>query len=373
MRKSSLVLAAALCSALALSICGCSGSVAETTTTIAATTTTTLPPTTTTVEITTTTTTTTELPGAWSVLPAGETAPAPRLGSTLAYAPATSLLYVYGGWDGTVFYDGIWSYDPAAAVWNDLDPRGAAPPARALHSMALLPASGRLIVFGGYDGSNYLADTWAYDIAENEWTNLVPAGELPAARDGHSLVFDPVRDQVILFGGWDGANEFGDTWVYDPAANTWTELDPAGDRPAARDSQAMTYDSAGDRVILFGGWNQSTEFRDTWLFDPAAGTWANAAPAGDWPPARALAQMIYDPKAERVILFGGGTVGNVVTADTWIYNPSANTWNPVAPTGTQPDARTGHAMAYDSTEGSTFLFGGSSGSTFFNDVWMYQR
>jgi len=376
MRMSCRALVLVMSFALLVGVLGCSQEI-ETTTTVAATTSTTLPPTTTTVEITTTTiattTTTTEVPGSWTAVPTPEEAPGPRLGGSLAHVPSTAKLYLYAGWDGASFFNGIWGYDATAGTWTDLGPRGAEPPARALHSMVYVPTIEKLVMFGGFDGTTYLNDTWAYDPAENTWTNLAPAGVSPAARDGHSLVFDPARGQVILFGGWNGKTEFGDTWAYNPNANTWLELAPTGDRPAARDSQAMTYDSTEGLVILFGGWNQSTEFNDTWLYDPAAGTWTNAAPAGDLPSGRALAQMVYDPAAKRVIMFGGGTIGNLVSADTWIYNPAANTWNQVTPSGSQPAGRTGHAMTYDAGTGKVVLFGGSDGNTYFNDLWTYGR
>jgi N-acetylneuraminic acid mutarotase len=299
------------------------------------------------------------------------------MGSSLAWVPTSGRLYLYGGWDGAVFFNAIWSFDPAAGAWTDREPSGAAPSARAMQAMAYVPASPTtkesLIVFGGYDGSGYLGDTWIYDLAEDAWTNLAPAGASPAARDGHALVYDPASGRVILFGGWDGTTQFGDTWAYDPAANAWTELTPAGDSPAARDSHAMVYDPATARVVLFGGWSQTAEFNDTWLYDPAANTWTKATPAEGSPSARALAQMVCDSKGERIVLFGGGTAGNVAEGDTWIYNPVAGTWNQVAPGGEQPMARTGHAMAYDPATGTAYLFGGSDGSVFFNDVWTYVR
>jgi N-acetylneuraminic acid mutarotase len=370
--KSCLVLALVICSVLALGVLGCFGDPETTTTVAVSTTTTTLPPTTTTIEITTTTTTT-EAPGAWTALaPAGEP-PAALMGSSMVCIPDGSQMLLYGGWDGAGFYSAIWSYDPAATTWTDLDPSGGLPAARALQSMVYLPVDGKVIVFGGYDGITYYNDTWAYDLAENTWTNLSPTGDPPAARDGQSMIFDPVSGKLILFGGWNGRTEFNDTWAYDPAANTWTELHPTGDLPAPRDSQAMVYDPVDGLVVLFGGWSQTAEFNDTWLYDPAANTWTNAGPAGELPSRRALHQIVYDSKTGRVVLFGGGTTGNVARNDTWIYNPAANTWNPVTPAGSQPAARTGFAMAYDSTGGKVFLFGGSDRAAFFNDVWVYSH
>ena len=110
------------------------------------------------------------------------------------------------------------------------------------------------------------------DSAVNTWTDLHPTGDLPLARAGHSMVCDPTSGRVILFGGWDGNSStyLNDTWAYDPIANIWIELHPAGDLPPARESHSMVYDPAGGRVILFGGWddNRGVEFNDTWAYGP---------------------------------------------------------------------------------------------------------
>jgi len=116
------------------------------------------------------------------------------------------------------------------------------PAGRASQAAAYDPTGDRLILFGGYSGTSYFGDTWAYDLATNAWTNLQPVGSAPAAREGHSLVYDPETKKMILFGGYDGSRQYNDTWAYDPAANTWASLRPAARAPAARDSQAMAYD-----------------------------------------------------------------------------------------------------------------------------------
>ena len=50
------------------------------------------------------------------------------------------------------------------------------------------------------------------------------------------MAYDSSSHRVIMFGGSvaDGSKYFNDTWAYDPAANTWTELKPSGALPGAR-------------------------------------------------------------------------------------------------------------------------------------------
>ena len=57
-------------------------------------------------------------------------------------------------------------------------------------------------------------DTWAYNSAANTWTNLKPAGDVPLARGGHTMVYDPVSRKTILFGGAFLILYLGDIWSF---------------------------------------------------------------------------------------------------------------------------------------------------------------
>jgi hypothetical protein len=75
------------------------------------------------------------------------------------------------------------------------------------------------------------------------------------------MTYDAARGRVVLFGGFDGSR-LGDTWEWD--GTTWSEIShPVS--PSARSSHAMAYDAARGRVILFGGLDGSLRLGDTWL------------------------------------------------------------------------------------------------------------
>src|ERR1700755_3072494 len=75
----------------------------------------------------------------------------------------------------------------------------------------------------------------------------------------------------------------------DPASRV--QLSPASS-PPARSYLAMTYDPASGKIIMFGGFDGAGYLNDTWVFDGI--TWTQAA-TDTPPPARAAAQMAYDP------------------------------------------------------------------------------
>ncbi len=246
------------------------------------------------------------------------------------------------------------------------DPSVELPLARASHSMVYDSSTGRAIMFGGSGGSDYLNDTWAYDPATNTWTDLDPAGAAPAARRCQSMVYDPSAGWVIVFAGedttgtlLDGTGELlNDIWAYDPTANKWTDLDPVGAVPSARWCQSMVYDPSTGQVIMFGGSDESGCLNDTWAYDPTANKWTDLDPVGAVPSARWQQAMVYDPRSGRVIMYGGEAGTGALLNDTWAYDPTANAWTDLEPLEAPSAGRRSHSMVYDSSTKRVIVFGG---------------
>ena len=68
-----------------------------------------------------------------------------------------------------------------------------------------------MIIFGGYDGSGVVNDTYSLNLSSNAWTQITTSGSSPASRYGHSAVLYN-GDQMIIFGGHDGSSYFNDTY-----------------------------------------------------------------------------------------------------------------------------------------------------------------
>jgi hypothetical protein len=69
----------------------------------------------------------------------------------------------------------------------------------------------RSLLFGGFAGKTYLADTWAWDGIL--WRQLSDMG--PPARCFYGLCVDTTRHRGVLFGGQVGIGQSaGDTWEY---------------------------------------------------------------------------------------------------------------------------------------------------------------
>jgi len=151
------------------------------------------------------------------------------------------------------------------------------------------PASGfgdALIYLPGRKRSyfRHLEDVWFYDTAANTWTEVKPTGPaLPFGIDATSC-FDSKRDRICLGGGSypvapAGTNAFR---FFDLKTNEWIDPQPKGapckgSNSYATNNAAMEYDSASDVVIVFRFGDDEDSRRCIFLYDPAANSWSESA------------------------------------------------------------------------------------------------
>ena len=133
--------------------------------------------------------------------------------------------------------------------WIELSPSGP-PPARSYLAMTYDPVSGKIIAFGGFDGTGYLNDTWSFD--GTSWAQIVtqPA---PPPRAAAQMTYDSVIQKVVLFGGFDGSNYLGDTWLWDGSTLQWTQATPKHQPSAV--TGPMLFPDPNGKADLFGGFD----------------------------------------------------------------------------------------------------------------------
>jgi hypothetical protein len=202
-----------------------------------------------------------------------------------------------------------------------------------------------------------LSDTWEWD--GTTWTLRSMTG--PAARFGHAMVYDSLRGQVVLFGGFDMMS-LGDTWEWNGIA--WTFRSTTG--PPPRFQHALAFDSSRGRTVLFGGRASIPSYLgDTWEWNGA--TWAQSNIGKPSPSARGTHALAYNPTYGRVVLFGGYGGSFPYFGDTWEWDGMSWTRRSTSGAG----VRAVHAMAYDSARDRVMLFGGFNGSQYLGDTWEY--
>lgn len=97
----------------------------------------------------------------------------------------------------------------------------------------------KMIVWGGYDGANYLNSGAMYDPVGNSWREISTINA-PTPRAYHNAVFAEWKDstgrnrsELIVWGGWDGTQYLLDGGQYDPALDRWQPINTVG-APAPR-------------------------------------------------------------------------------------------------------------------------------------------
>ncbi len=285
----------------------------------------------------------------------------------MIYDNESDLIVIFGGWNNTFGspWDSTWTYDYNSDTFTLIEPT-TSPPARAEPGMAYDPVRDHVVMFGGEDSlatPNAFNDTWLY--LDGAWTQVTPS-TAPPDRRGHSMSFDIESDRIIIFGGQPDYKN--DTWAGDPTSDTYVEMNPAT-APEGRTSAAMAYDSESDRIILFGGFRggddtvPSNYFGDTWAYSYNTDTWEELTTTGS-PSVRGAASMAYDSESDRMVLFGG-SMGSTSYDQTWLFDYNTLTWEEVSPT-MSPSGRSRHGSAYDWESDRVVIYGGTSNG--FNGV-----
>ena len=215
-----------------------------------------------------------------------------------------------------------WAFDFNNDTWADMQP-AVSPFGIVGARMAYDEESDRMILFGGADADSFepVDATWAYDFDSNSWEKLDPP-VAPPPMNFHSMAYDSRSDRVILLGT---ALAEG-MWAYDFNSDTWEPLLPRA-MPPFRAYSSMVYDAGSDQMILFGGASTPTEeaLGDTWAYDTADNTWTELT-TDTQPDARGWHATAYSMAARMVLLFGGGPDREKFTSETWVYDPARNLW-----------------------------------------------
>ena len=276
-----------------------------------------------------------------------------RHGHTTLYDETNLRMIVFGGWNGRSYFNDLWALDPTmgAEAWTKIDIDGIVPPARGQHTAVLDLWNERMIVFGGRGRLQLWNDVWALDLTAGaeSWTELTPSGTPPSPRRAHTAIFDYFNQRMIVFGGADESGVQDDAWVLDlatPGAESWSELDLGISIPSPRAQHTAVYDQNNQRMIVFGGFTAGTLLNDAWELDltPGSEVWAQMGPAGTFPAIRQGHSAIIDHNSHMLVFGGLGTTE--FYDDLWrlTLTPGSEEWIQLTPNGTLPNGRAWHAV-----------------------------
>jgi hypothetical protein len=154
--------------------------------------------------------------------------------------------------------------------------------ARSGHTAIYEPSKKKIIVFGGYTGTEVLNDICLFDVIENSWQSLLMSEEEialgPKARTSHASCLDEETcDKFYIFGGSGkniGFENYNDLWYFDLITLKFTAILVGKDsafRPPGMYGHSLNYISGA--LYVFGGTTGFEYFKDIFKFDLYSHTW----------------------------------------------------------------------------------------------------
>ncbi|MBL8952207.1 MAG: hypothetical protein JNK82_15600, partial [Myxococcaceae bacterium] len=226
-----------------------------------------------------------------------------------------------------------------------------APPAPARRSAGNVTSSDPLQFFGGEDeNAAPLTDEWQL-ASDGGASRLAARPGSPWPRATMSQVFNPDLNEHWFYGGRVG-NLLPVAALYRLSDAGFTELedlDPRGVPHDPRWGAAAVYDTVNHRMVLFGGIGPlpggggSGTLDDVLTFAVENGALVRQplAPAGELPDPRYGAVAGYDPRGQRMLVFGGtkSISGSDDTNELWELSlvRGQERWRLVDAAGARPD------------------------------------
>ncbi|RXM28953.1 Muskelin [Acipenser ruthenus] len=204
----------------------------------------------------------------------------------------------------------------------------------------------------------------------------------PGMRGGHQMVIDVQTETVYLFGGWDGTQDLADFWAYSVQDNQWLCISRDTEKengPSARSCHKMCIDSQRRQIYTLGRYldssvrNSKSLKSDFYRYDIDTNTWTllSEDTSADVGPKLVFDhQMCMDSEKHMIYTFGGRILtcsGNVDDTRTnepqfsglYAYHCQSNTWKLLredscnaGPEDVQ--SRIGHCMLFH-TRSKTYL------------------
>jgi hypothetical protein len=285
--------------------------------------------------------------------------PAPRFWASSVFAESLNAMIVFAGRQNAPgpWFGDTWALDIGSSRWRLLGARGPSSPAGRDRSSVVYDSDrNRLVIYGGFSGyAGYVNDVWSLDFRTQEWTEVATAGTPPHDRESHAAFYDAARHRMIVFGGeyWDGSSWhiLTDLWSLNLDTMEWAELSPTGEPPPTT-GHASAYDPARGILYVYGGADLSINyFSDRlWRLNVRTLEWSDSTSAGNNPGPRDDFSLVYDPTADRLIMYGGhstdGTSGAFYDS-VWALTISSMVWTEIVPSGEAPHFLFGHTAVHD--------------------------
>src|SRR5438105_5010274 len=204
-----------------------------------------------------------------------------------------SEMIVWGGYNGSSFFNTGGRYDPGTDSWTATSTTNA-PADRERHTAVWTGTE--MIVWGGTPGGFSGLNTGGrYNPNTDSWT-ATSTTNAPAGRFGHTAVL--TDSEMIVWGGFGGfpLNTGG---RYDPGSNSWTATTTTN-APAARYSYPAVW--IGSQMIVWGATDNTSYFNTGGRYNPGTDSWT-ATSIINAPGGRAYPTAVWT--GSQMIVWGG--------------------------------------------------------------------
>ncbi|XP_036764906.1 muskelin isoform X1 [Manis pentadactyla] len=246
------------------------------------------------------------------------------------------------------------------------------------------------------------------------WSQIIPKstkgdGEdnRPGMRGGHQMVIDVQTETVYLFGGWDGTQDLADFWAYSVKENQWTCISRDTEKengPSARSCHKMCIDIQRRQIYTLGRYldssvrNSKSLKSDFYRYDIDTNTWMllSEDTAADGGPKLVFDHQVWctdkymmcmDSEKHMIYTFGGriltcnGSVDDSRASEPqfsglFAFNCQCQTWKLLREDSCNAgpediQSRIGHCMLFHSKNRCLYVFGGQRSKTYLNDFFSY--
>jgi len=195
-----------------------------------------------------------------------ESGPSARFGHGMAFDSIRGKVVLFGGYP---WKNDTWEWDGTS--WEEKTPVGPSPVAQNRPRLIYNEARAKVFLYSGISHRGYYPnEMWEWDGVQ--WVQLF-SPTLPLARGWHAMAFNSDMGIVVMFGGWNSnyiPNYLDDTWEWN--WSNWIEK-TSSPSPAPRDNINMIYDKMRQEILLFGGGDDYQLFNDTWVYR----SWVNVS------------------------------------------------------------------------------------------------
>lgn len=276
--------------------------------------------------------------------------PLPRERTNMALVAVGLELFQIGGEVNAGVVNLVDIFETGSGRW-----RSAASKPTAVADASAAVLFGEIYVPGGRlaDGQP-TAVVEAYSPANNAWRPVTP---LPKPVAGSLTLVDSGRLYVI--GGWDGETYMADGYVYDPSSDEWEQLAPMGEARAEATGGVLS-----NRLYVVGGLNGTEELDSCEFYQPSLEEWIDC-PTMLAPRSRAGGAVLGN---DRLLVFGGGTDGDVLFGEVLDVNSSS--WQEFE-MPMLDDASSWHSLGVTNVETRIYALGGQQNGEILTANYIY--